>query len=92
MKRPSRPEAPRALTNGLCGTAHVQVVTVAYCLILYYFPIFHIHLCYSPQKCMLQINDLFCFEINIYLRVSVIVMRSEQFAKLLTQCHPRTQT
>ena len=44
-------QSPRALTNGVChNTAHVQVMTVAYCSFFFYIPIFHIHLCYSPRK------------------------------------------
>ena len=58
------------ITNGLCGTAHVQVATVAYCSILYYFPIFHIFICaISPKNACCRLTTLFCFETNIYLRV-----------------------
>ena len=46
-----------------------------------------------------RLTTLFCFETNIYLRVCLTFVtffyfndRSEQFAKLLTQCHPLTES
>ena len=60
----------RALTDGVCrNTAHVQVVTVAYCSIFLYPHFSYSSVLFPPKNACCSLTTLFFFETNIYLRV-----------------------